>query len=147
MSGPAAAGGAGAELAGTRLDLPVSGMTCAACAMRIEKKLNKLDGVSASVNYATEKASVTFDPERVEPTALISTIEAAGYGAIAPRAGERLASPRAQRVEQPDRVVGRLTRPPGRPLHAAGIDRSRRGTGSRDLQQRLIGSLSCSRCR
>ena len=44
-----------------RLDLPIEGMTCAACAVRVEKKLNKLDGVSAAVNYATERASVAFD--------------------------------------------------------------------------------------
>jgi len=41
-----------------RLDLPIAGMTCASCAVRVEKKLNKLDGVSAAVNYATERASV-----------------------------------------------------------------------------------------
>ena len=44
-----------------RLDLPIEGMTCAACAVRVEKKLNKLHGVSAAVNYATERASVAFD--------------------------------------------------------------------------------------
>ena len=50
-----------------RLDLPIAGMTCAACAVRVEKKLNKLDGVSAAVNYATERASVAFDAEAVSP--------------------------------------------------------------------------------
>jgi P-type Cu+ transporter len=48
--------------ASEHLDLVVGGMTCASCAARIERKLNKLDGVSASVNYATEKAAVDFDP-------------------------------------------------------------------------------------
>ena len=42
------------------LDLPITGMTCASCANRIERKLNQLDGVTASVNYATEKATVAF---------------------------------------------------------------------------------------
>ncbi len=42
------------------LELAISGMTCASCANRIERKLNKLDGVTASVNYATEKATVSF---------------------------------------------------------------------------------------
>ena len=46
----------------TGIELQIGGMTCASCAMRIEKKLNKLDGVTATVNYATEKASVEFDP-------------------------------------------------------------------------------------
>ena len=43
-----------------RVELPITGMTCASCANRIERKLNKLDGVTASVNYATEKATVDF---------------------------------------------------------------------------------------
>ena len=50
-----------------RLQLPIEGMTCASCANRIEKRLNKLDGVEASVNYATEAASVEYDPAHVEP--------------------------------------------------------------------------------
>ncbi len=44
-----------------RLELPVEGMTCASCANRIERRLNKLDGVTATVNYATEKAAVEFE--------------------------------------------------------------------------------------
>jgi len=48
------------------LELPISGMTCASCANRIERKLNKLDGVTATVNYATEKASVDYDPVAVD---------------------------------------------------------------------------------
>ena len=58
-------------------------MTCASCAARIEKKLNKLDGVTASVNYATEKAKVTF-AEGVTPDELVSVVEATGYGATLP---------------------------------------------------------------
>ena len=60
----------------TELELPITGMTCASCANRIERKLNKLDGVTASVNYATEKATVSYDPEAVEPTALVGAVEA-----------------------------------------------------------------------
>ena len=63
-----------------RVELDVSGMTCAACAARIEKRLNKLDGVRATVNYATERAIVLgLAPERA-PEA-IAAVEAAGYGA------------------------------------------------------------------
>ena len=55
-----------------RIDLEIGGMTCASCAMRIEKKLNKLDGVTATVNYATEKAQVTvdgaIDPAQAKPS-------------------------------------------------------------------------------
>ncbi|WAL65360.1 heavy metal translocating P-type ATPase [Amycolatopsis cynarae] len=66
-----------------RLELAIGGMTCASCAMRIEKKLNKLDGVTATVNYATEKADVTF-PSGVDPHRLIEVVEAAGYTAVLP---------------------------------------------------------------
>ena len=57
------------------LELPITGMTCASCANRIERKLNKLDGVSASVNYATEKATVDFDPAAVAPDDLVALRE------------------------------------------------------------------------
>lgn len=60
-----------------RIELSIGGTTCASCAARIEKKLNKLDGVHASVNYATEKAQVTY-AESVDPAVLIATIEATG---------------------------------------------------------------------
>ena len=68
------------------LELPIEGMTCASCAARIERKLNKLDGVSASVNYATENAFVDYDPERVAPDALVEAVERAGYTARLPEA-------------------------------------------------------------
>ena len=70
------------------LDLEVTGMTCASCATRIEKKLNKLDGVEATVNFALERARVTFDPTQADPEQLLGTIEAAGYGASLPQAAE-----------------------------------------------------------
>jgi len=68
----------------TRLDLPIQGMTCASCANRIERKLNKLEGVEATVNFATEQAAVTFDAESVEPEQLLDAVEAAGYAAALP---------------------------------------------------------------
>jgi Cu+-exporting ATPase len=67
-----------------RVELPITGMTCASCANRIEKRLNKLDGVDASVNYATEKASVSYDAESVKPEELVAAVEAAGYRAALP---------------------------------------------------------------
>jgi P-type Cu+ transporter len=67
-----------------RLELPITGMTCASCAARIERRLNKLEGVEASVNYATETASVTFDPGAVAPERLVETVEQVGYGARLP---------------------------------------------------------------
>ena len=75
------------ETPGTQVALPITGMTCASCANRIERRLNKLDGVEATVNYATEKATVEFDPAAVGPEELVATVEAAGYGAALPSDG------------------------------------------------------------
>jgi P-type Cu+ transporter len=63
------------------LELPIEGMTCASCAARIERRLNKLDGVMATVNYATELAAVEYDPTRVNPGAVVNAVEEAGYRA------------------------------------------------------------------
>jgi Cu+-exporting ATPase len=65
-------------------ELEIGGMTCASCANRIEKKLNKLDGVSATVNYATEKAKVSV-PEGYDPALLIAEVEKTGYTAALPK--------------------------------------------------------------
>lgn len=67
----------------SEIELAITGMTCASCANRIERKLNKLDGVTASVNYATEKAKVAY-PAGVSTDDLLATVEAAGYGADLP---------------------------------------------------------------
>ncbi|MFE0025239.1 heavy metal translocating P-type ATPase [Amycolatopsis sp. NPDC059021] len=67
-----------------RVELTIGGMTCASCAARVERKLNKMDGVSASVNYATEKAHVEY-PESVSVDELIGVVEATGYTAKAPQ--------------------------------------------------------------
>src|SRR3954454_8627376 len=65
------------------LDLPVQGMTCASCAARIEKKLNRMDGVQASVNYATGTAHVAY-PAELDPAELVATVERTGYKAELP---------------------------------------------------------------
>ncbi|SSC22366.1 P-type ATPase [Klenkia terrae] len=64
--------------------LDITGMTCASCANRIERKLNKVEGVQASVNYATEAATVRFDPAAVDTDTLLATVAAAGYTATLP---------------------------------------------------------------
>jgi Cu+-exporting ATPase len=68
------------------VELPITGMTCASCANRIERKLNKLDGVSATVNYATEKATVDYDPHVATTEDLLGAVEAVGYQAVMPAA-------------------------------------------------------------
>ncbi len=67
-----------------KIELPIEGMTCAACAARIEKNLNKLPGVQAVVNFANEKAHVNYDESQIKTDALISTIEKSGFH-IAPQ--------------------------------------------------------------
>ncbi|MGP9843115.1 heavy metal translocating P-type ATPase [Brachybacterium sp. 107] len=71
------------HVAESGIELEIGGMTCASCANRIERKLNKLDGVSASVNYATEKAKVTA-PEGYDPQLLVAEVEKSGYTAALP---------------------------------------------------------------
>ncbi|WP_103347551.1 cation-translocating P-type ATPase [Amycolatopsis sp. CA-128772] len=71
------------QLEKAEVELAITGMTCASCAMRIERKLNKLAGVTATVNYATEKAKVVY-PGDVAPQDLVAQVEAAGYTATLP---------------------------------------------------------------
>ncbi|WP_149183514.1 heavy metal translocating P-type ATPase [Streptomyces sp. TRM49041] len=78
MSGPTTASGT------AEVELAIGGMTCASCAARIEKKLNRMDGVEATVNYATEKAKVTYRGDDVSVRDLIATVEATGYTAEEP---------------------------------------------------------------
>ncbi|MFH9431122.1 heavy metal translocating P-type ATPase [Streptomyces sp. NPDC017615] len=103
--------------AGNRVELLIGGMTCASCAARVEKKLNRVDGVSATVNYATEKAKVSFG-DGVRVADLIAVVEKTGYTA-----------------EEP---------PPPEPEPAAGADEPE-GPAERDpelsaLRQRLLVS-------
>ncbi|MET9908451.1 heavy metal translocating P-type ATPase [Streptomyces sp. NPDC006476] len=72
-----------ASVPASEVELSIGGMTCASCAARIEKKLNRMDGVTATVNFATEKAKVSY-PEGVEVADLIATVEKTGYTAEEP---------------------------------------------------------------
>ena len=88
------------------VELEIGGMTCASCANRIERKLNKLDGISATVNYATEKAKVSI-PEGYDPKQLIVEVEKSGYTALLPepKSPSRSAgsgTSEADAAEQPD---------------------------------------------
>ncbi|MFD6660643.1 heavy metal translocating P-type ATPase [Streptomyces parvus] len=84
---------AGAEAGTTAVELAIGGMTCASCAARIEKKLNRMDGVEATVNYATEKAKVTYAGADVSVEDLIATVEATGYTARPPAPPAEAAAP------------------------------------------------------
>jgi Cu+-exporting ATPase len=88
------------------VELAISGMTCASCAARIEKKLNRLDGVTATVNLATESARISF-PRTVSPDVLVAAVERAGYTAALPdparpAAADPAAAPPA---DEPDEVA------------------------------------------
>ena len=74
----------GTDTGGTHIELDIGGMTCASCANRIERRLNKIEGVTATVNYATEKAKVTA-PEGMDPQRIVDEVVATGYSAT--RAG------------------------------------------------------------
>ncbi|GAA1093975.1 heavy metal translocating P-type ATPase [Tsukamurella strandjordii] len=85
----------------TSVDLEIEGMTCASCANRIERKLNKLDGVTATVNFATEKAHVTA-PAGTDTAALIDAVQQAGYAAHVPApAGEGADGEPSGRTHEP----------------------------------------------
>src|SRR5437762_9452695 len=88
-----------------RVELALEGMTCAACAARIEKALNRVSGTEASVNFATESANVTFDPAQSNPSALIAAVERAGYHARV----QRDATTGAQGGEAQQRIQRRLS--------------------------------------
>ncbi|MFF5262436.1 heavy metal translocating P-type ATPase [Actinomadura viridis] len=100
-----------------RIELAIGGMTCASCAARIERRLNKMEGVTATVNYATEKARVDF-PEGVSVDELIAQVEKAGYTAEPP--------------PPPKAAEG-----PGGPAKGAAAD----DDGLRPLRQRLVTSV------
>ncbi len=72
----------------TKLDIPIEGMTCASCAGRVEKSLNDLEGVDASVNYALQRATVQFDAGATTHDDLAAAVEKVGYTARVPAEGE-----------------------------------------------------------
>jgi P-type Cu+ transporter len=87
------------EVACAETDLAVGGMTCAACAARIEKKLNRMPGVLATVNYATETAHVRH-PVTLDPAELVATVEHTGYSATLPPAVRAVAVATAERATE-----------------------------------------------
>ncbi|WP_404815520.1 heavy metal translocating P-type ATPase [Streptomyces thermolineatus] len=132
----AAAGAPGAEAARNRVELSIGGMTCASCAARVEKKLNRMDGVSASVNFATEKARVEYGAG-IDVADLVATVERTGYTA---------ALPRPEPAPQP---AGPAPGPSGadtaaQPAGAAAAERAEDSAELDALRQRLLVSLVLS---
>ena len=90
--------------AASEVELAIGGMTCASCAARIEKKLNRMDGVTATVNYATEKARVAF-ADGVTVSDLIATVEATGYTAEPPPPPRQEAAPETPAGTEADELA------------------------------------------
>ncbi|MGC5343076.1 heavy metal translocating P-type ATPase [Streptomyces sp. DT24] len=114
------------------VELAIGGMTCASCAARVEKKLNRMDGVEATVNYATEKAKVSYQGEDVSVADLIATVEATGYTARPPR-------PARTTAERDDRTAGRHGGESGEDDGAD--DKDGDDPALRTLRQRLITAV------
>src|SRR5918912_351960 len=95
-----------AEGPAERVDLPITGMMCAACARRIERRLTHAPGVrQAHVNFATARATVEYDPRRTDVPALVEAVRAGGHGAahIAEGAGAEALAERAEAAERAER--------------------------------------------
>jgi P-type Cu+ transporter len=90
------------------VELPIAGMSCASCASRVERSLNDVDGVVATVNYATERATVDYDPAAVSVEHLVSAVERVGYGALLPEDGAP-AQAADQEVDSASSLRRRLT--------------------------------------
>ena len=125
-----------------RLELPISGMSCASCANRVERDLNRLDGVEASVNFATGRAAVEYDAASVEPAELVEAVAAAGYeAALPPTAAEAARSRPAAAGEAPPPTAaaeGALQRP------AAAAEAPPPRRGPTPLRTRLLASAALS---
>ncbi|UUN25106.1 cation-translocating P-type ATPase [Streptomyces sp. FIT100] len=106
------------------VELAIGGMTCASCAARIERKLNRIDGVEATVNYATEKARVSYR-EGIAVRELIATVEATGYTATEPA---------------PVPAPASVPQAGGAPVSDGGGEGD--GDGLRDLRHRLITAVA-----
>jgi copper chaperone CopZ len=117
------------------LRLPVGRMTCASCAARIERRLNRLDGVEASVNFATETAAVSYDAARVSPEQLVARVEATGYTTRLPepQIPDSAAAPTAH--DAPSR---------GEEEDALPAGRSAPSNGSRWTARRIASARTCS---
>ncbi|MBO3737707.1 heavy metal translocating P-type ATPase [Actinoplanes flavus] len=96
-------------VAPNQIELAIGGMTCASCAARIEKKLNRMDGVVATVNYATEKASVAY-PDGVSAEDLIATVEKTGYTAKLPPPPQQPGDDPAEQTQPVDELQTLRTR-------------------------------------
>jgi Cu+-exporting ATPase len=138
-TGTSPAGGVASQM--QRSDLPIEGMTCAACAARVEKRLAKEPGVaSANVNFATRTATVRFDPAVTSPESLARAVDAIGYRAVLPARSPTIAA--TARSESADPASPASTARPPSGGHAETYDHAHHAdpdaAESRSLRLRLI---------
>ncbi|ONI54103.1 MULTISPECIES: cation-translocating P-type ATPase [unclassified Streptomyces] len=139
MASTAAAGTPAADA--SEAELMIGGMTCASCAARVEKKLNRMDGVTATVNYATEKARVTF-AEGLELSDLVATVERTGYTArpLAPPKQEPEPKPEPEQEPDPDPAPA----PSDAPATSTDAAEAEQAASHAALRQRVVVSAVLS---
>ncbi|MFH8374062.1 heavy metal translocating P-type ATPase [Streptomyces cyaneofuscatus] len=137
MASTAAAGTPAADA--SEAELMIGGMTCASCAARVEKKLNRMDGVTATVNYATEKARVTFT-EGLELSDLVATVEKTGYTA------RPLAPPKPDPEQEPEQEPAQAPAPtpPDAPGTSTDAAEAKQAAALAALRQRVVVSAVLS---
>ncbi|WP_406251332.1 heavy metal translocating P-type ATPase [Streptomyces cyaneofuscatus] len=139
MASTAAAGTPAADA--SEAELMIGGMTCASCAARVEKKLNRMDGVTATVNYATEKARVTFT-EGLELSDLVATVEKTGYTArpLAPPKPDP--DPEQEPAREPAQAPAPI--PPDAPAASTDAAEAEQAAALAALRQRVVVSAVLS---
>ncbi|MGW9305860.1 heavy metal translocating P-type ATPase, partial [Streptomyces cyaneofuscatus] len=141
MASTAAAGAPAADA--SEAELMIGGMTCASCAARVEKKLNRMDGVTATVNYATEKARVTFT-EGLELSDLVATVERTGYTArpLAPPKPDPAPEPEQKPEQEPAQAPAPT--PPDAPDASPDAAEAEQAASLAALRQRVVVSAVLS---
>ncbi|WP_415957094.1 heavy metal translocating P-type ATPase [Streptomyces sp. 021-4] len=141
MASTAAAGAPAADA--SEAELMIGGMTCASCAARVEKKLNRMDGVTATVNYATEKARVTFT-EGLELSDLVATVERTGYTArpLAPPKPDPAPEPEQEPEQEPAQAPAPT--PPDAPDASPDAAEAEQAASLAALRQRVVVSAVLS---
>ncbi|MET7869039.1 heavy metal translocating P-type ATPase [Streptomyces cyaneofuscatus] len=143
MASTAAAGTPAADA--SEAELMIGGMTCASCAARVEKKLNRMDGVTATVNYATEKARVTFT-EGLELSDLVATVEKTGYTArpLAPPKPDPDPDPDPEQEPAREPAQAPAPTPPDAPAASTDAAEAEQAAALAALRQRVVVSAVLS---
>lgn len=134
------------NLSFSEIDFGITGMTCTSCSGRVQRKLNKLEGVEATVNFATETATVHYDPTRIDPPRLLQVIRDAGYDGFALQSATHTTAENGLTPEAPgtDATEQLLTNTAADSHHPSQRTDQARERHAEDLRQRLIISTVLS---